>query len=235
MKRQIGIIMAAWLITSAFLRADTSYLLIQGDFGDGGSTEESFKWEVNYASGSLVTGQDLLNDVFGQPVLTGTYTDAFDGTYPEYQAGSGLNIVDYIYFGSVGGYFPISFTLGGTTQLQDPSYDPSWIYYVAGGGGFYGSDDNGAPYANGSWAISDDGVDTRTLSNGSYDGWVIGDPNVPAPIDDTSGDDAPTTAEFFNTDSTNFFTVLPIPEPGESLLVVLPMAAVAFWKRKGRA
>ncbi|MGA3172762.1 MAG: PEP-CTERM sorting domain-containing protein [Chthoniobacteraceae bacterium] len=237
MKTQFGIIVAAWLFTSAFLRADTSFLLVQGDFGDGGSLEESFKWQVNYPTGALTTGQDLLNTVFGQPVLTGsTYTDAFSGTYPVYVATTGSLSVTYIYFADVGGLFPISFTLGGETILQDPTYNPSWIYDVAGGAGAYGSDLNGAPYAAGLWQLSNDGADTRTIANQSYDAWLLGNPNTPDTVDDSSGDDAPTAAEFPNTNSTNFFqSITVVPEPCALLLMLLALPALALRKRKARA
>lgn len=255
MKRKIGIrigtLAAAWLITSASTcvsRADSSYLLVQGPFGPS-STEQTYKWQVNYPTGDLVTGQDLLDAVFGnntQPTYIGTYTDGFgDAPYPEYEASNGSISVNYIYFANPGGYFPISFTLNGTTVLQDPTYDPSWNYYVAGGGGGEGSDFSGAPYSNdGSWTFSNDGIDARTISDGSYDGWVFGytgfdDGEPAATIDNTSGVDAPTAGTFSNTTPTDFFSVVNvIPEPGAQalLLIAVPgVVALAFRKKKARA
>jgi hypothetical protein len=238
MKRQIGILMAAWLTMSAFpasSRADTSYLLIQGDFGSGG-VEENFKWQVNYPTGDLSTGQDLLNAVFGQPVLIGTYTDGFFGTYNEYQAGSGSQAVNYIEFGDSPD-FPISFTLNGTTLLQDPSYSPGWIYYVAGGAGGNGADDDGdgASYPDGTWSFSNDGIASRTISDGSYDGWVFGNTNNPDTIDDSSGTAGPNSTEFPLTSPTSFLTVVTVPEPGAPVLLGAALAALALWKRKARA
>jgi hypothetical protein len=235
--------MAVCFITSALpasSHADTSYLLIQGDFGSGG-TEENFKWQVNYQTGDLSTGQDLLNAVFGQPVLMGSYTDGLgDPPYDEYQAGSGSQSANYIDFGTGLGLFPISFTLGGTTILQDPTYSPGWIYYAAGGSGAYGPDDDGdgAEYPNtGTWTPSNfcnDGLSQRTLADGSYDGWVFGNPYNPDMIDDSSGAAGPNSTEFPVTNSTNFFTILNIPEPGAPVLLGATLAALAIWKRKAR-
>lgn len=239
--------MAAWLITSAFpsiLRADTSYLLIQGDFGSGG-TEENFKWQVNYQTGALSTSQDLLNAVFGQPVLIGSYTDGLgDPPYDEYQAASGSQAVNYIDFGPGLGLFPVSFSLGGATVLQDPTYNPGWIAYAAGGSGEYGPNDDGdgAVYPNtGAWTlsnISEDGISERTLADGSYDGWVFGNPYNPDTIDDSSGTAGPNSTEFPVTNSTNFLTIVNVPEPGAPVLLgaaLAALAALALWKRKARA
>ena len=233
MKRQFGIIMAAWLLTTAFLRADTSDLLVQGPFGISGS-EQTYKWQVNYPAGSLTTGLDLLEAVFGNPVLTGTYNDGFGSSFPEYQFGSGSQYTDaYL---SSGGYFTISFTLNGTTVLQDPSYDPSWSYYVAGGSGAYalGGTSPGA-YASGAWIYSSDGQGSRTIANGSYDGWVFGAafPDTTATIDDTNGTAAPNSTEFANTDSTDFLTVVSVPEPSAQWVLWAVLCGLAFWRRRG--
>jgi len=233
--------MAVWLAASAFpylLRADTSSLLIQGDFGSGG-TEQTYKWQVNYPAGDLTTGQDLLEAVFGPPVQIGTYSDGYGGTYNEYQSGSGSQAFDFIDFGG-GSYFTLSFTLNGATLLQDPSYNPGWIYYVDGGSGGYGpdADGDGAPYPDdGTWSYSNDGPATRTLSNGSYDGWVFGNTDTPDAIDDSSGGAAPSPSEFPETNSTTFLTVLSVPEPGAPglLTTAFALAALAFRMKKARA
>ena len=66
MKKKTITLAVALFAAAAGLRADTSYLLIQGPFG-AGSTEATFKWQVNYGAGLLVNGQGLLNTVFGTP------------------------------------------------------------------------------------------------------------------------------------------------------------------------
>jgi hypothetical protein len=76
---------------------------------------------------------------------------------------------------------------------------------------------------------------SRTLANGSYDGWVFGDPNTPAPIDDSSNTTAPTPSQFQTTNSTNFLAVLNVPEPCAPALLGLAFASLASWKRKARA
>lgn len=234
MKRQIGIVMAVWLITSACLHADSSYVLIQGPFGSGGS-ELSYKWQINYPAGDLVTGQDLLNSVFGTPVATGSnYTDTY-GTYPEYEAGNSSQGVEYAYYPSLSEFGVLAFTLSGTTVLQDTSTNPSWNYYVAGGSGTY----NGGPYTSGTWNFSNDGQATRQISNGSFDGWVFGDPGytdgTPTMIDNSSGTDAPDPSTFSETTPTNFFMLVSVPEPGAPVLAAVALGGLMLWKRKGRA
>lgn len=59
MKKTFSIVAALLLSAAGLLRADTSYLLIQGPFGAGGATE-TFKFAINYAPGAIPTGFDLL-------------------------------------------------------------------------------------------------------------------------------------------------------------------------------
>jgi len=188
MKRQIGILMAVWLITFAFpahLFADTSYLLVQGPFGSNGS-EVTYKWQVNYPTGYLVTAQDLLNAVLGTPIADGTFSDPVFGERPYFIAGNSSRGAGYLeFFGSL---LTLSFTLNSTPvttndATPDGTSTVGWNYYVAGGSGAYGG-----PYANtGVWLVSDDGQATRYLSNGSYDGWVYGNTGY-----DAEGDPATT-------------------------------------------
>jgi hypothetical protein len=242
MKKQIITLTVALFAVFTGLRADdTSNLLIQGDFGTGG-TLETFKWQVSYATGYLSSGRDLLSAVFGQPVLIGTYTDTY-GTFPEYQAGNASQAVDYYYYSSptFSAFSPISFTLNGTTILQDPSTSPGWNSYVAGGSGAYGPNDDGdgTPYSDGTWTFANDGIDSRTVSDGSYDGWVFGSTiwNSAATIDDSTGATAPTSSEFAQTNSTSVLTVVSVPEPATPALFggAAALAALMLWKKKARA
>jgi len=222
MKKRLITIAVAFFVTSTALRADTSYLLIQGPFGPSSATE-TFEWQVNYQTGTLQTGQDLLNAVFGSPTANGTYTDGFNDTYNYYTAGDNSQGVGYIDFGTTPGTltepFPISFTLNSTAVIQDPFYNPSWIYYVAGGAGAL----NGGPYSNtGTWNLSNDGSYNRTLSDGSFDGWVFGNPgdtfaSPPIPADTIAGDNNnPTVADFANATVVNA-----VPEPAGAALPIL--------------
>lgn len=221
MKKQIITLAAACLASLSGLRADTSYLLVQGPFG-AGDTEETFEWQVNYQSGQLLTGQDLLNAVFGTPSPDGTYTDGFGGTYPYSAAGNATQGADYISFS--GSPFVVAFTLSGSSVEQDPSYSPGWSYYVAGGAGSAGSDDNGAPYASGTWTLSNDGSDTRTLANDSFDAWVFGSTLSPPEI--AGSGNAPTAADFAGA------TVVSVPEPASEALFAAGACVLVFYMRR---
>jgi len=200
--------------------ADTSYLLIQGPFG-ASSTTETFEWKVNYAHGSLTTGMDLMNAVFGTPIDTG---NLYQSTYEIFSAGNNIQGANYIDFNTTPGdpgtsLFTISLTLGGTTVQQTDAFDPSWNYYVAGGAG----SGNAGPYPSGSWTYANDGLNSRALSDGSFDGWVFGDPSVPVTISGLS----PTPTDFAGATVVNFGVV---PEP--SSLVFLSVGALLFLRRR---
>lgn len=200
---------ATSIFVSHLACADTSYLLIQGPFG-ASSSIETFEWKVNYTHGTLNTGLDLLNAVFGTATDTATL---YQSTYELFSAGNNVQGASYIDFGSGGSsLFTISYTLGGTTVEQDPSFDPGWNYYVAGGSG----SGNGGSYSSGSWTYSQDGLNTRGLSDGSFDGWVIGEtfPNVP--IAGGTGADAPNTTNFAGATTVNV-----VPEPASAALLCL--------------
>ena len=219
MKRQIGILMAVWLITSAFLsvlHADTSYLLVQGPFGSGGS-ELTYKWQVNYPTGYLVTGQDLLDAVFGTPVADGqVQNDPVFGGLSYFTSGTSTLGAGYVSFGP-SDYLALSFTVHSitvdtndststTTPPPDGASTVGWNYYVAGGTGesaifTSGSYSYGA-YANtGAWVLANDGADTRYLSNGSFDGWVYGNTGLNA--DGLTATSGSTTAVVDNTSDSN--------------------------------
>jgi hypothetical protein len=253
MKRQIGIpfvLWAAWLIASAFIinaHADTSYLLIQGPFGGGGS-EVTYKWQVNYPAGYLTTSQDLLNAVFGGvPVADGTLQgDSTFGPAPVYKNGSSQNGGLYVYYPPDPPDFPeasfltYAFTLRSTTVSTDDNVSIGqstlgWNFYVEGGDA---SD-------NGEWNYSEEGQSSRLLSNDSYDGWVFGDTGsdpdftpvgTTATIDDSSDSDDP--SDFSNNGADDILMIVDIPEPGTAALLGIALAALAaaaFRKREGRA
>jgi hypothetical protein len=200
--KKLFLLLATSLCLTRFAIADTSYLLLQGPFGDLGAVE-TFQWQVNYTHGTLTTGQDLLNVVFGTPVDTGTL---YQSTYEIFSAGNNVQGAHYIDFGSGGSsLFAISFTMNSITKEQSAAWDPSWNYYVAGGAG----GNHGGSYSSDSWTYSDDGITTRTLSDGSFDAWSFGE-NFPAdPIMNGTTTYAPTTGNFSSAVVINV-----VPEPG---------------------
>jgi hypothetical protein len=235
MKKTIIAVAVALLAPLTGLRADTSYLLIQGPFGSGGGTD-TFEWQVNYQAGALLTGQDLLNTVFGQPALNGTYSDDFGGIYNYYTAGNSAQGAGYIDFGSnpsqLTAPFLAAVTLNSTTVAQDPSYSPGWNYYVAGEAG----------HPDGAWTYSLGGSLTRTLVNGSFDAWVFGSTYPAATIYDgtvgginddgstSTGVNAPMAADFAGAMVINI-----VPEPGSTALLLLGAAGLFELYKRRRA
>jgi len=228
MKRLLITLAAAFCVASTGLSAEnTSYLLIQGPFGSSGA-EETFEWQVEYPAGTLQTGQDLLNAVFGTPTLSGTYTNAFSETFNEYSAGNSSTGVSYIDYGTSPNTltepFAISFSLDSEMVEQDTAYNNGWNYYVAGGGGGNGGDNLGGPYANnGSWIYANDGSYSRNLANGSFDAWAFGSFNNPPGI--AGSNYAPTVPDFSGA------IILLIPEPGGALLLILGASGLLILKR----
>jgi hypothetical protein len=226
--KKYSITMAAALFVAVVgLRADTSYLLIQGPFGLSGS-ESTFKWQVNYQAGMLVAGQDLLNAVFGTPSLNGTYTDGFSFVYDYYKVGNSTQGAGYIDFdhapNQLTSPFLVSLTLGSTTVAQDPSYSPGFSYYVAGGGG-------AQAYPNGGlWTSSQDGTSTRTLVNGSYDGWVFGSTIYQAEAQINGTANTPTTLNFAGATVINV-----VPEPASAALLLLGAGGLLTVSKRRRA
>jgi len=206
---------ALLLARPAVAQTDTSYLLIQGPFGSGGSTE-TFLWQINYQNGVLLTGQDLLTAVLGSTSLDGTYTDGFGSTYNYYTSGNSTQGAGFIDFG----YNP--------TQLTEPF----WNYYVAGGSGAEGPNDDGdgTPYPGGTWTVSNDGAISRTLSNGSFDAYLYGDTTYGDPVPPIVGGTdayAPTTS--------NFAGATVVPEPDSTALLLLGAGGILVFLKKQRA
>jgi len=182
--RNTAIAIVVWLVASLTGRATsvTSHLLIQGPFGAGAALE-THQWKVRYDSGQLSTGQDLLAAVFGQPVLNGTYTDAFSAVFPYYSSGNSIQGAGYLQFNSAPGLFVESFTVRGTKVAQPTDYSSYWSYHVAGGA-----------FPPGSWLYSGVGVYSRAIGEGSFDAFVFG-PDFP--IGTVVGaENAPVTSNF---------------------------------------
>jgi hypothetical protein len=221
MKKFLLLIAVLMTASCPFLRGatDTSYLMIQGPFGNAGAME-TYQWKVLYEHGSLTYGIDLLNTVFGTATDSGTL---YLGK-PLYTAGNSTLGATYIDYGSGGSFlFATSYTIGSKTLRMDSSFDPSWNYQYAGGSGLFGG-----PYASGAWtADGSDGVNSRTLSNGSFDVWVWG--SYPGTIVDTAtpGDNNPTAGNFASATVVNL-----VPEPGSAGLLLL--GATGLWLRRRR-
>jgi len=207
------------LASLARVQADTSYLLIQGPFGSGGA-EQTFKWQVNYRTGQLTTGLDLLSAVFGSPSHSGSFNDDFGGTYDQWVAGNGTQGMSLIDFNNnnLSAPFTISFTLASKTVVMPPDYSLTWSYYVAGGGSNLG---NGYDNA-GNWTFSQDGSLARTLVDGSFDSWVFGD--FTAAIDGAGN--TPTTSNFSGA------TVINVPEPTGAAMLVFGAGGLALFRRR---
>ncbi len=208
-----------------FSRVDgaVSFLLAQGPFG-AGATVETYKWQVNYNSGQLVTGQDLLNVVFGAPVDSGTvYTDGFGGTNPYFVSSNGQWGAGYISFNS--GLFLESLTISGKKVAQDISYSPGWSYYDAGG-----TDGAGLIYPDGNWYYANSGTGARQLANGSFDGFVFGaDSGNPfyTPPSITGAENMPVASNFASA------TLIVItPEPGRLVLIWLGISSMVLRRRR---
>lgn len=212
------------------LRADGSFLLIQGNFGVG-NTLETHLWEVVYQPGQLSTGQDLLDAVFGVPVDTGMEKqDAFGRTLPLYSAGTSSLGATYMYYNDFGAFILDSVTILNTTveQVPDPISGSGWNYYLAGGtGSFIPPDYIPGSYQADVWTFSGDGSGTRILGDMSFDGWVFGEayPNT-AMIDGGDSTFAPTSENFGGA------TVIMVPEPGGMLLVLVGLAGLGLCRRR---
>jgi hypothetical protein len=210
MKKLLILLTLAFATVRVADAADTSYVLIQGPFGSN-SEVKTFEWQVFYNPGQLTNSISLLSAVFGTPVDTGLrYEDDFGGSYEIFSAGNTTRGATYIDFGG-GSLFTLSFTFDGVKVQQDTSYNSTWSLYVAGGGG-----DNvpggGATYPNaGSWTYADDGLKTRTVANGSYDGWVFGPFNTTI----AGAQNTPLAGNFTNAQVINL-----VPEPSSTLLLV---------------
>lgn len=210
------------------LRADTAYLLIQGAFGAGG-TIATYKWKLLYESGALggdIYGQSLFDNVFGLASVVSA------GTGPSGSSllSAGNSTQGATYYEYSWGRMLDSITLGGVTLA--PSGNNGWNYYLAGGGGFI-------TYPAGQWTYASDGLGTRTLSDGSFDGWVFGDLGTYDPeIDGFTG--TQTIVQTFapgdnNPNVGNFSTatvINTVPEPGSAGLLLL--GAAGFCARRRR-
>ena len=151
-------------------QADTSYLLIQGPFGPGGTTE-TFKWAENYTPGAANTvtnGFDLLSNALTSDELQ----------YTAYSFGNFVN----------------GFTLSGSAVAN--SFDDNtnsgleWNYYTAGPtDGQWTYSANAGPSSS---PVSDGSFDGWVYGTLVYDSNY----NVTTVASIDGSDNAPTSADF---------------------------------------
>ena len=218
--KKLPIILTCLAVLCCGAHADTSYFLLQGPFGPGDSVN-TYKWKVLYQPGSLTTGQDLLNTIFGVPTDAGIkYSDAFGGSTEVYKSSNSGQGAQYLNFGSSSApsLFAISFTIQGDVILQDSSFSPGWNYNVAGGGG-------SQSYPSGSWTYSQDGAGTRLLADGSFDGWNYG---ATFPADAIAGpENSPAVQNFANATVINV-----VPEPASATFLLAGALVIGMRRRR---
>lgn len=214
------------------------YLMIQADSNPSVSGLETYKFKFQYddsVTPALTKGMDLLTTLFGP--ISPTPVEIEGGDY--YLAQNGNFGATYQNFGSPGtpNYFVSQFTLFGTTVPSSVEFDGTnyWGYEVSGGSGTFAP--VGGYAATSTWLSADDGASTRTLVNGSFDGWVYG-PGATTPPTET-GNQA-TAGDFSNLNYLLFTTASGIsvysatPEPGRVLLAFIGVALL-FFKRARRS
>lgn len=227
--KKLLLLIAVLMTAGSLLRADTSYLLVQGPFGAGDAVE-TYMWKVLYNPGSLTSSQDLLNAVFGDPVNTGTtHIDAYGTPRPYYTAGNATLAIGYQYIASFGSFLVESFTIAGKPVIIDGDGNPAWISYLAGGSGSPPPDYLPGNYANGAWTSSGDSLPGRTLADGSFDGWVFGAayPDPSPEIAGGTGVYAPNAANFASATVVNL-----VPEPGSTLLLAIGLGGLIARRRR---
>lgn len=121
------------------------------------------------------------------------------------------------------GYSIDSFTLQGTTVAPTADWSKYWLYYTASA-------------TAGAWSYSNEGISSRTLADGSYNGFVYGSSTYDSETWElTSADSIVGTA---NTPSTENFAnatrVDAVPEPGSLALVIAGAGVVLTLRRKLR-
>ena len=208
------------------LCATTTYLLVEGKFPSSAGSLTTYIWEVQYSGSQLLSGQDLLNVVFGTPIVTGAPIGG-----QTYSASNGTNGALYPY-SAVYGFYPSRFTIDGLQGEETPAnYSSYWSYFSAGGGyndtsGTGYNDPVAGPYDGGAWAYGATGPSDRLLeypggSAPSFDAFTFGQGSAPSIL--------PTVSAFNGATVINLNSV---PEPGRVMLLAL--GVVGIMQRRNR-
>ena len=175
---------------------DVSYLVI--DESDLYSTPLVFAYHYNYDTNNPLTGYTLLTNVAASSSLVPSTT--------LYSGGLGNALDSLTYPGGV--------TVTGT-NAPDYSAGTYWSYYISGG-----LDGGIDPVLAGQWNYANYGMDSRTITPGSWDGWTF------ASYTDfgyTTFDVSPSVA------------IEAVPEPNTMLLVLLSLASSYLFVRWRRS
>lgn len=207
-----------------------SYLSIQGEFDSFSAGVETYKWKVDYTGSSLVTGQDLLNAIFGAPVLVSGST---------YMAGNTNHGVLYTFYSGLG-YSPQRFYTDGLAgPLTPPLWNGTyWAYFNAGGA--YDDGVDITPYDDALWGYANTGGADRILADSDLD-VTLNEPSFNAYVFGTgvtpSGNPSSTFTGletlFSSGTGYNVYSIAAAPEPSRSLLLLL--AGIALITRRRRS
>lgn len=236
---QRSLFLAVVLLTLASTtgQAATALLLLQGDFNNDSALETS-RWAVTYSGSTVLTGQDLLLDVFG-----GVHFDSATSLYVTDPKTFTDGTTWQISYGDAARSFITAMTRNGLTLTNNQNYSVrgnSWNYWAANGDSNYVADD---PYlgivdANG-WHSSGTGIEGRTLadpSGTSFDGWDFGDNG----FDPTTFDQYPPQSivgyspslSSFSDAGVNQINLSSVPEPGRVALLFAGGLWMALRRRK---
>lgn len=232
------------------LQAASSYFMIQGPLGAGGSYE-TYKFRVEYSSVLNIPGFATEDNNSGFAMLAAIF-------------GNGVNEPTGIYSNSVGtvaapGAFLQSFQMAGGSPVASGIYPtgPQWGYFASGGTYVNTWADpviNGT-YDPGIWTESKTGMTTRYLADGSFDAWSFG------VMTDTGEDDefgfdiyafappvdvTPTLGDFtgalyaetkISADGLPYtvYRITSVPEPGRMLLMLVALGGMVLVRRSRRA
>lgn len=175
---------------------DISYLVI--DESTLYSTPLVFAYHYTYDSNNPISGYSLLSNVASHSSLISSTTF--------YSGGLGNALDSLSYQGGT--------TVTGT-NAPDYSVGTYWSYYLSGG-----LDGGTSPSVSGRWNYAANGMDSRTITPGSWDGWTFA----------SYTDYGSTTF-----DMTPSVAVDAVPEPQTIPLVLLTLMASLFYAKWSRS